>query len=136
MIKSTAKKIYLFLIFVLLYAPIITLMVLSFNNTKTRSKWNGFTGKWYLQLFQNKDIMNALYTTLIIAFLSALIATLIGTAAALGINAYKSTYITSRSHKYSDAQRRYCNRNFSHAPFHCMSVYTWIFHNIASTYYI
>ena len=90
MIKSTAKKIYLFLIFVLLYAPIITLMVLSFNNTKTRSKWNGFTGKWYLQLFQNKDIMNALYTTLIIAFLSALIATLIGTAAALGIQAMRT----------------------------------------------
>lgn len=84
------KKIYLFLIFVLLYAPIITLMVLSFNNTKTRSKWNGFTGKWYLQLFQNKDIMNALYTTLIIAFLSALIATLIGTAAALGIQAMRT----------------------------------------------
>ena len=90
MIKSTAKKIYLFLIFVLLYAPIITLMVLSFNNTKTRSKWNGFTGKWYLQLFQNKDIMNALYTTLVIAFLSALIATLIGTAAALGIQAMRA----------------------------------------------
>ena len=90
LIKSTAKKIYLFLIFVLLYAPIITLMVLSFNNTKTRSKWNGFTGKWYLQLFQNKDIMNALYTTLIIAFLSALIATLIGTAAALGIQAMRT----------------------------------------------
>ena len=65
-------------------------MVLSFNNTKTRSKWNGFTGKWYLQLFQNKDIMNALYTTLIIAFLSALIATLIGTAAALGIQAMRT----------------------------------------------
>lgn len=49
-----------------------------------------FTGKWYLQLFQNKDIMNALYTTLIIAFLSALIATLIGTAAALGIQAMRT----------------------------------------------
>lgn len=85
MIKTTAKKIYLALICILLYAPIVTLMVLSFNNTKTRSKWNGFTGKWYVSLFQNQDIMNALYTTLIIALLSALIATLIGTAAAIGI---------------------------------------------------
>jgi len=89
LIKNAAKKIYLALIFLILYAPILTLMVLSFNNTKTRSRWNGFTGKWYIQLFQNEDIMNALYTTLIIALLSALIATLIGTAAALGIQAMK-----------------------------------------------
>ncbi len=87
MIRNAAKKIYLFLIFVILYAPILTLMVLSFNNTKTRSRWGGFTGKWYIQLFQNDDIMNALYTTLIIALLSALIATLVGTAAAIGIQA-------------------------------------------------
>ena len=87
MIKKTAKRIYLVLICVILYAPILTLMVLSFNNTKTRSRWGGFTGKWYVSLFQNKEIMSALYTTLIIALLSALIATLIGTAAALGMQA-------------------------------------------------
>ena len=89
MIKTTAKRIYLALILILLYAPIITLIVLSFNDSKTRSKWGGFTGKWYLSLFENPDIMNALYTTLIIALLSALIATLIGTAASLGIQAMK-----------------------------------------------
>nr|WP_296959580.1 extracellular solute-binding protein [uncultured Mediterraneibacter sp.] len=87
MIKNTAKRIYLVLICVILYAPILTLMVLSFNNTKTRSRWGGFTGKWYISLFQNDEIMSALYTTLIIALLSALIATLIGTAAALGMQA-------------------------------------------------
>lgn len=90
MIKNTAKRIYLALICIILYAPIVTLMVLSFNNTKTRSKWGGFTGKWYVSLFQNKEIMSALYTTLIIALLSALIATLIGTAAALGMQAMNS----------------------------------------------
>lgn len=89
MIKSAAKKAYLALIFLILYAPIFTLVILSFNNTKTRSRWDGFTGKWYIRLFQNEDIMNALYTTLIIALLSALIATLIGTAASLGIQAMK-----------------------------------------------
>ena len=89
MIKTTAKRIYLALILILLYAPIVTLIVLSFNDSKTRSKWGGFTGKWYLSLFENPDIMNALYTTLIIALLSALIATLIGTAASLGIQAMK-----------------------------------------------
>ena len=73
MIKNAAKRIYLVLICLILYAPIVTLMVLSFNNTKTRSRWGGFTGKWYVSLFQNKEIMNALYTTLIIALLSALI---------------------------------------------------------------
>ena len=90
MIKNAAKRIYLVLICLILYAPIVTLMVLSFNNTKTRSRWGGFTGKWYVSLFQNKDIMNALYTTLIIALLSALIATLIGTLAALGMQVMRS----------------------------------------------
>lgn len=90
MIKNAAKRIYLVLICLILYAPIVTLMVLSFNNTKTRSRWGGFTGKWYVALFQNKEIMNALYTTLIIALLSALIATLIGTLAALGMQVMRS----------------------------------------------
>ena len=69
-------------------------MVLSFNSSKTRSKWGGFTGKWYVALFQNQDIMNALYTTLIIALVSALIATIIGTAAAIGIQAMKPKFRT------------------------------------------
>ena len=90
MIKNAAKRIYLVLICLILYGPIVTLMVLSFNNTKTRSRWGGFTGKWYVSLFQNKEIMNALYTTLIIALLSALIATLIGTLAALGMQVMRS----------------------------------------------
>ena len=90
MIKNAAKRIHLVLICLILYAPIVTLMVLSFNNTKTRSRWGGFTGKWYVSLFQNKEIMNALYTTLIIALLSALIATLIGTLAALGMQVMRS----------------------------------------------
>ena len=87
MIKSTLQKIYLGFILVLLYAPIVTLIVLSFNESKTRSKWGGFSFKWYKSLFENSDIMNALYTTLTIALLSALIATIIGTAAAIGIQA-------------------------------------------------
>ena len=94
MIKNAAKRFYLILIFILLYSPIVTLMVLSFNSSKTRSKWGGFTGKWYTALFQNRDIMNALYTTLIIALVSALIATIIGTAAAIGIQAMKPKFRT------------------------------------------
>lgn len=87
--KKTLQNTYLSLIIFLLYAPIVTLVVLSFNNSKTRAKWGGFTGKWYISLFQNEQIMSALYTTLVIALLSALIATLIGTAAAIGIQGMK-----------------------------------------------
>ena len=87
--KKTLQKIYLALILILLYAPILTLVVLSFNASKTRSKWGGFTGEWYVALFQNESIMNALYTTLIIAFLSALFATILGTMAAIGLQATK-----------------------------------------------
>lgn len=87
--KKLLQKTYLGIIFFLLYAPIITLVVLSFNNSKTRAKWGGFTGKWYVQLFQNEQIMSALYTTLIIAVLAAAIATILGTAAAIGIQAMR-----------------------------------------------
>lgn len=80
------KRIYVALIFIFLYAPIATLIVLSFNASRTRAKWGGFTLNWYIELFQNRDIMEALYTTLIIAFLSSLIATVIGTAACVGMN--------------------------------------------------
>ena len=94
MIKKYLEKIYLFLIFILLYAPILTLIVLSFNNSKTRAKWGGFTLKWYSRLFQNEQIMNALYTTLIISLLAAVIATVIGTAAAIAIQGMKQKWRT------------------------------------------
>jgi spermidine/putrescine transport system permease protein len=87
--KQALKRGYLIFIFILLYAPIVTLMVLSFNRSKSRAIWGGFTTEWYVSLFQNKEIMNALYTTLTIALLSALIATIIGTAAAIGIHAMR-----------------------------------------------
>ncbi len=94
MIVSKLKKLYVALIFVLLYAPIVTLMVLSFNASKTRAKWGGFTFKWYLSLFENEQIMNALSTTLIVALLSAVIATIIGTAASIGIFSMKRRWRT------------------------------------------
>ena len=84
--RNVATKIYIALIFIFLYAPIATLMVLSFNASKTRSKWGGFTMKWYVSLFRNKDILNALSNTLIIALSSALIATVIGTVACVAMN--------------------------------------------------
>ena len=87
--KKTVRNIYLGLILFLMYAPIVTLIVLSFNASKSRAKWGGFTLKWYASLFQDKAIMTALYNTLIIALLSAVLAAVVGTAASIGINAMK-----------------------------------------------
>ena len=85
MIKTAAKKFYVFLIFLFLYAPIATLIVLSFNASKTRAKWGGFTTRWYVSLFQNDAIMNALLNTLTIALIASLTATVIGTIACIAI---------------------------------------------------
>jgi len=89
MIKTTAQRIYVALIFIFLYAPIATLMVLSFNASKSRAKWGGFTFKWYASLFENEAILKALGNTLLIAFLSAIFATLIGTAACIAMQHMK-----------------------------------------------
>lgn len=87
--KRELEKLYMAFIIFLLYAPIFTLIVLSFNSSRTRAKWGGFTLQWYQALFANEDIMNALYTTLVIALLSAIIATVLGTAASVGITSMK-----------------------------------------------
>lgn len=89
MVKKLLSRCYVGLIILFLYAPILILIFLSFNKSKSRSRWGGFTLHWYKELFQNDAIMSALYTTLIIALLSALIATIIGTAAAIAINNMK-----------------------------------------------
>ena len=90
MIYSKIRKVlgdfYLVFILIFLYAPIATLMILSFNASKSRNRWGGFTFDWYGELFKSATIMSAFRNTLVIAFLSALIATIIGTVAAIGIN--------------------------------------------------
>lgn len=83
------KKIYLIIIFVFLYAPVLTLIVFSFNDSKSRGHWGGFTMKWYGQLFKDRQVMSSLYYTIIIALLSAIVATVTGTAAAVGIHSMK-----------------------------------------------
>lgn len=88
-IKRFVEDFYLVLILVFLYAPILTMMVLSFNNSKSRTQWGGFTLKWYSQMFESATIMDALGNTLMIAFVSALAATIIGTAASIAISNMK-----------------------------------------------
>ncbi len=79
------SKVYIGLVLAFLYAPIAVLMVYSFNESKSRAVWKGFTLDWYRQLFSNDAIMSALYTTLLCGLLAALIATVIGSMAAYGL---------------------------------------------------
>ena len=88
-LKRFFQDFYLVLVLIFLYAPIAVMMVLSFNSSKSRSQWGGFTTQWYKEMFESPVIMEALYNTLMIAFLSAVIATILGTAAAIGINSMK-----------------------------------------------
>ncbi|HHU61216.1 MAG TPA: ABC transporter permease [Natronincola sp.] len=80
------KRSYIYLLFVFLYMPIAVLMVYSFNDSRSRGTWGGFTLKWYGSLFRDRTIMSSLYSTLIIGVSAALIATVIGTMAAIGIH--------------------------------------------------
>lgn len=78
------SKLYLFLMFLFLYAPIFVLIVFSFNTTKSRTVFEGFTLDWYVKLFNNELILTSLRNTLIIAVLASTIATILGTIAAIG----------------------------------------------------
>ncbi|MEF9969586.1 MAG: ABC transporter permease [Ruthenibacterium sp.] len=80
---------YLCAIFGFLYVPIAVLIVFSFNESKSRTVFTGFTFKWYQNLFHNDMILKSLLVSLAIAFVSATIATVLGTMAAIGINSMK-----------------------------------------------
>lgn len=88
---KNVSRLYMALVYLFLYAPIFILIIFSFNDSSTmsRSVWSGFSLRWYRQLFQDRLIMEALQNTLIIALISSLGATAIGTAAAIGINGMK-----------------------------------------------
>jgi len=87
--SKSAGRLFQILIALFLYSPIFIMIVFSFNASKSRTHWAGFTLQWYRELFRNTLVLESLYTTLALAVLSALIATLIGTAAAVGLHAMK-----------------------------------------------
>lgn len=89
MMKKSIERIYLLVIFLFLYLPILVLIVLSFNDSKAKVVWGGFTLRWYRELLSNTAVMEAFYTTIFVSLASALIATLLGTLAALGIDAMR-----------------------------------------------
>jgi spermidine/putrescine transport system permease protein len=84
---KTASRIYTFLLFLFLYAPIVVLIVFSFNGSSvaSRSVFSGFSLRWYSQLFQDEMLLASLRNTLIIAVVAAAVSTVLGTAAAIGI---------------------------------------------------
>lgn len=87
--RDWLSRFYLGLIILFLYAPIAVLIVLSVNNSRSRVVWGGFTLDWYRRLFLNRQIGEALSTTLVLALVSALVATIIGVIGALGIHAMR-----------------------------------------------
>ena len=79
------RKTYVAIVMAFLYAPILVLIVFSFNKSKSRGAWTGFTLSWYQRLFTNEAIIQSLINTLVVALISSVLATVIGTLAAIGI---------------------------------------------------
>ncbi len=86
MIKRFLERFYVVLIFIFLYAPIVVLMVFSFNDSKLRGQWAGFTLDWYAELINDPIILQSLYNTLLVAIVSTIVSTVIGTLTAIGLN--------------------------------------------------
>ena len=78
------SKLFLILVFIFLYAPILVLVAFSFNASQSSAVWGGFSLQWYAELFQDRYVLEALQTTLLVSILSAAIATVAGTAASIG----------------------------------------------------
>lgn len=93
-LKPTSK-IYLAIVMLFLYLPIFILIVLSFNGTNSTSIMSGFSFKWYVELFRDQITMKALSNTLVLAIVSSISATLIGTLAAVGIDKMKKGFVRS-----------------------------------------
>ena len=94
--RKKIEKIYMGLIIAFMYLPIATMIILSFNASKSRARWGGFTLKWYLNLASDSAIINALSNTLIIALISTIVATLIGTitcVALMGLGKKSRTFL-------------------------------------------
>jgi len=83
--ENKFRKLYISLVFIFIYAPIFVLILYSFNDSKLRGSFSGITFKWYIELFKDKEVLTSLYYTIVIAVLTTIISTFIGTVAAIGI---------------------------------------------------
>lgn len=89
MVRSFLRRGYIFLIYAFLYAPIIVLALYSFNSSRSRGSWDGFTLNWYTAMFRDRQILTSLYYSLIIGVIASCVATIVGTMAAFGIRNMK-----------------------------------------------
>jgi spermidine/putrescine transport system permease protein len=89
------KGSYIALILLFLYSPIAVMIAFSFNEGKSRAKWEGFSFKWYARLFENADILDALKVTLIVAVIATVVSVILGTLGAIGIHACKKGYASA-----------------------------------------
>ena len=87
--NSALNRLFMALVFLFLYAPIFLLIIFSFNAGDSSIVWKGFSLDWYGKLFNNRLIMQSVYTTLLVSFLATAIATLAGTFAAIGFYAMR-----------------------------------------------
>ena len=87
--NSFLDRLFMALVFVFLYAPIVLLIVFSFNSGNSNMVWKGFSLHWYTKLFRNRIIMQSVYTTLLVSLLATIIATVAGTFAAIGFYAMR-----------------------------------------------
>ncbi len=92
---SPLAKLYIALVFIFLYAPMVVMMVFSFNSSESTYIFEGFSLQWYERLFHDKVTMDALKNTIILAITSAAIATILGTLAAVGLNSMKNKFVKS-----------------------------------------
>ena len=89
---KTSSKIYSGIVFAILFAPILVLLVFSFNESKSLSVFSGFSLKWYQELLKDRNTLEAVRNTLILAASATVISTVMGTAAAVGINKLRSRW--------------------------------------------
>lgn len=88
--RKALKGAYLGLMLAFLYMPIAVMVALSFNASRSRAKWGGFTADWYIKLFERPEILRALWVTLSVALIATAAATVLGTLGAIGIHAMKT----------------------------------------------
>lgn len=91
-VANLVQKIYVIILFIFFYAPVAVMVVFSFNTSKANVVWQGFTTKWYVKLMGDEELWEIFGTTLLIAILTTILATVIGTMGAIGYKKSKSKF--------------------------------------------
>lgn len=90
--NRVGSRLFMGLVFLFLYAPILLLVVFSFNAGGSNMVWEGFSLRWYQELFRDRQMMNAIYTTLLVSVLATVISTVVGTFTSVGLYGMKKRW--------------------------------------------